>query len=205
MIVFVTGMARSGTSAVAGLLESMGCSTINNGPARIVGKWNPDYHENSIINALAEAIHPWHHIEPKKPSSTWIDAIACYILERNPPYPLVLKSPTFPFIIPELVRLAKQMEAVPRFVVVTRDKKAVTHSCNKFTGRRIPIDHWERLYDVVMRKLDDELPLAFHIEYETLLEQWLMTSRALAEYIPGLTVPEDGGIRNELNHEGAPA
>jgi len=60
-LIYIIGPARTGTSALTTLVENMGAVTL---PVTVVGKHNPNYQENAIVNALGEAIHHWASLEP---------------------------------------------------------------------------------------------------------------------------------------------
>ena len=98
-LIYVIGTARSGTSALTTLVTHMGAVTL---PGTVLGKYNPNYQENAIVNALCEAIHPWHELKEKDTRRHFWEAIGIYIVEqiavKGQPSSLVVKSPVFPFV-----------------------------------------------------------------------------------------------------------
>jgi len=208
-LIFIVGPARSGTSALATLVRSMGASTL---PVTVVGRHNPNYQENAIVNAMAEAIHPWFRIEHRDITQHLWEGIALYIIENvkhmeREPSHLVVKSPCFPFIVRELDMIADFVgRIIPGevyYLATERDRNAVVRSSDKFTGGMFGPEHWDRMVQAAsnqMRaRLDDR---ALWIGYEDMLVDWRSTAERIAKWIPGLSVPEDGGIVPELNHEG---
>jgi len=203
-LIFVCGPARSGTSAVTELITRMGASEL---PKTVVGMHNPDYHENVIINALAEAIHPWHKVTDVNPlADHLVDAMALYILEHQAET-LVVKSPAFPFILDQLNAVAERfaimgVEVETLFIMVQRDLEANAQSLDEFTGGVWDLDHWRRVVTAAWAQMSSGLwyedPNVF-IKYEDLLDDWRAVASELSKY-PGLSMPKDGGIRPELNH-----
>lgn len=208
-LIFVVGPARSGTSAMVGVLGQMGAAT----PApTVAGKYNPRYYENLLVNALSEAIHPWDKVTIKNRNPHLWQAMAEYIAMithagRNTQN-LVLKSPVFPFILPELdkvvgmLKTVPNMEVTPHWVRVHRDIQATALSMQHFTESSGTVEHFKHLAHVAHSVADDHLEgreTVYHFDYEKLVEDWRPVARALSN-ISGLNMPEDGGIDPALNH-----
>ena len=201
-IIFVVGTARSGTSALAGLVERMGAKTL---PKNVAGNYNPEYQENVVFNALAQTIHPWHKIDRRNATPALLTGMQAYISEHwhDRSVPMVVKCPNFPFILEELHALARNLEATPHFLLIVRNEKDQIASLQTFTLNNWDDDHWAHLLwsaRSLMREDIQRKDLAMWIVYEDMLDNWKQTAVAIARAIPGLTVPEDGGIQPELNH-----
>ena len=211
-LIFVVGTARSGTSAVTTLIERMGAKTL---PKTVSGKYNPDYQENYILNALCYGIHPWHKLQKETSINvdTNIKAIASYILEHTQAdTTLVLKCPAFPFIIPELIQVVRTIGSLlpdvkvdVTFIHTQRGVEPQIASMQRFTMETWPDEHWIELINeadnLIFKYLDNDNMIV----YEQLLENWQVIAQSLANRIEGLTVPEDGGIDPTLNHAEAAA
>lgn len=208
-LIYVIGTARSGTSALATLVQKMGAVTL---PMTVLGKYNPNYQENAIVNALCEAIHPWHEVRPKDDRRHFWEAMALYIVEhvhqKGEPGSLIIKSPCFPFMVPELRQVARfiqtlGIECKPHFLVSHRHGEAIAASANKFTEGVFGPDHWRRLQEIAYRRISSDLGEdGVHISYEDLVEDWVTEAKRIAIEIPDLRIPEYGGIEKSLNHEG---
>lgn len=208
-LIFVTGTARSGTSAVAGLLERMGAQTL---PSTVVGPYNPDYQESIVLNALSIQLHPWHKRGEHSSDLLPIRGMAAYILEHwhDHDRPMAVKCPNFPFIIHELYAVARTIgidqgvPVIPAFVCVVRSEEQQIPSLQEFTSHNWSNSHWRGLLGHARFCVRENVKPGHMswVVYEKLLEDWKRTATMLAKQIKGLTVPEDGGIRNELNHHG---
>ena len=205
-LIFVVGPARSGTSAVCELLSRMGVDEL---PPTVGGDHNPHYHENLVINALAEAIHPWHKVDEPYLNPHFWEAMASYILEGcGKKESIMLKSPVFPFITPQLEKVAAMIDDVleedvePWWVRVHRNQKATALSQTSFTNGVWSTSHWAEVTRQAHRIADAHVGLdkqCIHVDYEDLLADWRQVALQL-DKIPGTILPADGGIRPELNH-----
>lgn len=208
-LIYIIGPARTGTSALTTLLENMGARTL---PVTVVGQHNPNYQENAIVNALGEAIHHWASLEPNNMRQHFWEAIGLYIVERiklypEPPTNLVVKCPCFPFMVPELGKIAEMITNLgiptdPYYVTSHRDRSAMTRSANHFTSNALGEEHWGQVYDLAYRRMKADLGDEWiRVDYEHLVEDWETEAQRLADFIPGLEIPVDGGIEPALNHE----
>lgn len=206
-LVFVIGMARTGTSAVTGLVKAMGADSP---PQNVAGVHNVKYHENIVVNALAESIHPWHKVTEKDTNPHLTDAMAAYLAEYTfPGSTMVVKSPAFPFIIPELwevctkVRRFSGFDVNPYYIVTHRNPAHAAASADKFTMRHFGEEHWAELYQSAQREIDRSLADdCLHVDYEYLVSNWKLVAQEIQDYIPGLKIPVEAGIDPTLNHEG---
>lgn len=216
-VIVVTGFPRSGTSATAGLIERMGAQTL---PKTVDGKYNPDYQENAILNGMCEGVAHWHKLVMPRRNPHLLNAIAFYLLEHweDKDKPLMVKSPTigampeeFNFVIGTMEdRLGISLGVL--WIVCDRSREAIAASANNFTNEHFGIDYMRdrvsTYYEGLSRFIDgmdassqDEI---LAVEYEVLLNNWQWYAGQLTAMLPELRVPEDGGIRSELNHFGAP-
>lgn len=203
-LIYVCGTARSGTSAVAQLLERMGASTL---PKTVGGAWNPDYQENLVINALATAIHPWHKLDKPNADLILMRGMAAYISEHMADR-LIVKCPAFPFMLTELEHIGKLLQDLTgervdtHYVCTVRRLKPQVQSLQLFTGGYWDHNHWGRVIEAGRIAMINNIERRQRtwIDFDILLEDWRVAANLLAADIQGLTVPGDGGIDPQLNH-----
>lgn len=202
-LVFVVGTARSGTSALATLVENMGAQTL---PKTVSGNYNPDYQENAVLNALCVAMHPWHKLARLNMEPSTIKGLVAYISEhwRDRGRPMVIKSPVFPFILQALRIVAERLEATPHYLCVVRNEQDQIRSLHDFTMSNWDDQHWIYLLSRARHAVREDIQpsrLAMWVVYDEMLADWRKTAANIARKVPGLSLPLDGGIRPELNHQ----
>ena len=202
IIIPVIGHARSGTSATAQLIERMGASTL---PKTVRGVYNSDYQESAVLNGLCCGIHPWHCLsDHNNDDPTILRGITSYLAEHRADI-LVIKCPAFPFMLPQLLDAIRGMEECGldmevHKVFVSRNRQDVARSADRFTLDVFGYDHWYRNVTQAHHLMYEQSNPDEWIEYERLLELPEMVVAQIISRIPALDVPDDHGIRPELNH-----
>jgi len=202
-LVFVVGTARSGTSALSTLVENMGAQTL---PKSVAGNYNPDYQESAVLNALCVAMHPWHKLDRLNMDPAIINGMVAYLYENwtDRDRPMVVKSPVFPFILQALQIVADRLEATPHYLCVVRNEQDQIRSLHDFTMNNWDDQHWVHLLSRARHAVREDIQpsrLAMWVVYEDMLADWRKTAANISRKVPGLSLPMDGGIRPELNHQ----
>lgn len=224
MLVLVAGMHRSGTSAVAELLMSLGCSA---GPAEnLIGatKANPHGHFESLPmvqmndQLLAEVgahwLYPADAADRFKALATtaWrskaVDALEATGWSRGSAPPFVVKDPRFCLTIPFWADVLADATDV-RVIVVYRDANEVAASLNERDGLSVGYGRylWHEYNRLLVRNV-----AAMNVEvvsYADVLDDPSGTAKALATAIDGLVAgataaPIDASLRHhrELSTDG---
>lgn len=206
-LILVTGFVRTGSSAVTGLIKRMGATTL---PETVVGDYNPDYHENVILNGLLESITHWHKKVKTRGNLHVLNAIASYILEHYQGRPMVIKSPSigpaigqFEWVFHKIQELTGE-RIDPIWVLPIRNSVDVARSANRFTNDYFGVEYMAARYieymDDVYKTLTLNDDTVVEVYYDRLLKEPARVAIDIADHVPGLIVPGETGINPELRH-----
>jgi len=209
MSIIVIGMHRSGTSAIASLIEAMGAYAGTPGDMIPATNDNPKgfFERRDVleVNRMLMQYHScnWHDISrfdmPTPPIPLEIfDKMRQIVARLNLHYPYVIKDPRFCYTLPYWLPYI----ANPVIVVASRHPSFIAHSLK--IRNDMPIEQGMALWqDYMTRGLNNirGLPVV-HCQYEELLTDPHMATeilhRELSKYIFKLTIPQHTPIDSDL-------
>jgi hypothetical protein len=181
MIVAVTGLMRSGTSAVAEILHRLGAPCAIHTPAPMPPTWRFDWEDSRLSARLMDA--------SEVPAEWFVDYLAqrldhaerCHFSQT-----VTLKSPLLAFSRAELGFAAEMLDVPIAWVIVNRDEARVAASMTQ----------WEALDPQVNAAIALELSKpewsdADTIEYERLVDDPAVHVHSLAQSLGLSSDPED--------------
>lgn len=217
--IFILGMHRSGTSAIAGTLDRLGYSFGSNLVMAKPGVNDRGFFEDNDVLALHEALfaswgRDWRY--PLPPPKTWLeDAISAGYLEKIQPLidrlgtepKWALKDPRLCYTLPLWCRALEPHEIEPQVIIALRSPAAVARSLLARDELAVPIGTLMWTHHMIHAERATRELTRMTMNYDDLIDHPRKTLLAVCHRL-GLDAPEDrlnsamSFITPALRHEG---